>query len=52
MPYIYGFIMRRKTLVHVLSLTMNIFDKNKCKKHLFEASKVVDEPLSYKLGFV
>ena len=44
----YGFIMRRKylqvTLVHVLSLTMNIFDKSKCKKHLFEASKVIDKP--------
>ena len=34
--------------MHVLSLTlrMNIFDKSKCKKHSFEASKVVDKPLN------
>ena len=25
---------------------MNIFDKSKCKKHLFETSKVVDKPLN------
>ena len=32
------------TLVPVLSLTMNVFDKSKCKKHSFEALKVVDKP--------
>ena len=31
--------------MHVLSLSMNIFDKSKCKKHSFEASKVVDKHL-------
>ena len=30
--------------MHVSSLTMNIFDKSKCKKHSFETSKVVDKP--------
>ena len=28
-------------------IIMNIFDKSECKKHLFEASKVVDEPLRH-----
>ena len=32
------------TLVHVLSLTINIIDKRKCKKHSFESSKLVDKP--------
>ena len=32
------------TLVPVLSLTMNVFDKSKCKKHSFEALKIVDKP--------
>ena len=31
-------------VMYVISLVMNIFDKSKCKKHLFEASKVVDKP--------
>ena len=31
---------KKVTLVHVLSLTMNIFHKSKCKQS-FEASKVV-----------
>ena len=30
----------------MLSLTMNIFDESKCKKHLFKASKVIDKPLN------
>ena len=33
--------------MHVLSLTMNIFDKSKCKKHSFEALTVVDKPLTF-----
>ena len=33
--------------MHVLSLTMNIFDKSKCKKHSFKASKVVEKPLNF-----
>ena len=32
--------------MHVLSLTMNIFDKSKCEKHSFEASKVIDKPVN------